>query len=263
MHDPERPQLGGLFRKPPKPVLWLLVGLLFIWVAFALALNWGNADPQIFAWLVGDSEAVLRGQVWRLLTAAALHDPSGARAVTHVLFSLLILYFFAPTLHERWGTRRLFAFLAGSAAFAFAVETLAYAVLPDVANRVWFGSMVLGDACVVAWAVVARDQRVMFWFVIPMKPMVMVWIMVGFHVLSLIAKSAHVEGMFAPFAAMGAGYLFGETSPLRRLYLKWKLRRLQGEVASIARGRAQKRASSHLRVIPGGADDDDNKRILH
>jgi membrane associated rhomboid family serine protease len=258
----DRPQLGSLFRKPPLPVFVLLVGILLVWIAFAVALNWADVDPQIFAWLAGDSDAVMRGQIWRLVTAAALHDPSGAGAVSHVLWSLLVLYFFAPTLHERWGTRRLFAFLAGSAAFAFAVETLAYLVVPTVANQIWFGSMVLGDACVVAWALTARDQKAMYWFVIPMKPLVMVGIVAAVHVFSLIARAQNIEGTFAPFAAMGAGYLFGETSPLRRVYLQWKLRRLQGEVAGMTRNRAGKRAASHLRVIPGGADDDD-KRMLH
>ncbi len=260
----QRPQLGGLFRKPPKPVLWFLLALLFIWISFALALNWGGASPEIFRVVAGDSNAVLHGEVWRLVTASLLHTPAGPGAVMHILFSLLVLYFFMPTLHERWGTKRMFIFLGVASVFAYGVATLAYLVFPGAADATWFGGMVLGDACVVAWAVVSRDQKANFWFIIPMKPMVMIYIMIAWHVLSILAKSVGPEGMVAPFAAMGAGFLFGETSPLRRYWLKLKLKRLQNEVDGLTRkGKSKKKRPSHLRVIPGGAKDDDDDRVLH
>jgi membrane associated rhomboid family serine protease len=260
----QRPQLGGFFRKPPKQVTWFLLALLFIWITFALALNWGGADKGLFLLFAGDSEAVLHGQIWRLLTAALLHTPGGNGAVMHIGFSLLILYFFMPTLQERWGSKRLFLFLGGCAVFAYAMATLGYLIAGI--DRAWYGGMILGDACVVAWAVVARNEKAMFWFIIPMKPMVMVYVMIGWHVLSIIAVSVGPEGLVAPFAAMAGGYLFGETSPLRRYWLKLKLKRLQNEVDSLTRnkkGKSGKRAASHLRVIPGGANDDDDDRVLH
>lgn len=259
----QRPSLGGFFRKPPKEVTIFLLALLFIWITFALALNWGDANPQIFLYVIGDSAAVLRGEVWRLLTAALMHQPSGPGAVMHIGFSLLILYFFMPTLQERWGTKRLFLFLGACAVFAYGMATLGFLIFGAKADQAWFGGMILGDACVVAWAIVARDQKAMFWFVIPMKPMVMVYVMIGWHVLSIIAVNVGPEGLVAPFAAMAAGYLFGETSPLRRYYLKLKLKRLQNEVDHLTRKKGKKRAASHLRVIPGGAKDDDDDRLLH
>lgn len=258
----QRPQLGGFFRRPPKPILWFLLALLFIWISFALALNWGGAAPGLFTLFTGSSQGVLHGEIWRLLTAALLHTPAGPGAVTHILFSLLVLYFFLPTLHERWGTRRAFLFLAASSVFAYGTATLAWLVLPSHADAGWYGGMVMGEACVVAWAIVSQGQKAMFWFIIPMKPMVMVYVVLGLHVLSIIAKSVGPEGMVAPFAAMGAGYLFGDTSPLRRYWLKLKLRRLQNEVDALTKKGAKKRSASHLRVIPGGADDDDD-RMLH
>jgi hypothetical protein len=106
----------------------------------------------------------------------------------------------------------------------------------------------------------------MIWFLIPMKPMVMVYVMIGWHVLAIIAKSVGPEGMVAPFAAMGAGALLSDASPLRRYWLKRKLERLQSEVDDLTGQRQKKRSSSHLRVIPGGAakdDDDDDERMLH
>ncbi len=259
----QRPQLGGLFRKPPQHVTWLLAALVFIWITFALALNWGGAGPGIFLWFTGDSAAVLHGEIWRLLTASLVHTPSGPGAVMHVGFSVLILYFFLPTLHERWGSRRMFLFLGASSVFAYGMATLGFLLFGPRVDATWYGGMILGDACVVAWAVVSKDQKINFWFVIPMKPMVMIYVMIGWHVLSIIAVSVGPEGLVAPFAAMGAGYLFGETSPLRRYWLQLKLKRLQNEVDGLTRKSSTKKRS-HLRVIPGGADDDDDDdRLVH
>ncbi|MCA9622933.1 MAG: rhomboid family intramembrane serine protease [Myxococcales bacterium] len=259
-----RPQTA--WRKPSQPVLVLMVALFVIWLLLALGVNWGGGPGtrEVMGWLVGKSGEVLHGQIWRLITAALIHDPQHP---THILFTLLLIYFFAPALEDRWGTKRLFAFFVGSAAFAFAVETLMTLVLPGVASEVWFGGTVFVDAAVVAWAIGARGQSVRFMFVIPMQPMVMVGLMVVWHVLLLITKNGSYEGMFAPFAAMGAGYLFGDTSPLRRLLLKLKLRRLQKEVADLERkGKAKPKRPrpSHLRVIEGGGNDGgDDGPVLH
>lgn len=252
--------VGG-FRRPSKTVSWLMGSLLLIWVIFATAINWaGGAGKSVFDLLVGDSARVLRGQVWRLLTAALVHQPS---AVSHILFTLLLIFFFLPALEERWGPRRLLTFLAGSAAFAYACETIAFALLPSVAHRLWFGGGVFVDAAVVAWALGNKDAVIRLYFVIPMKPMVMVWLMLALNVLELIARSSKPEGVVAPFAAMGAGFLFGaDQSPVRRAYLKWKLKRLQSEVDTLSKkGPPRRKKAPHLKVIDGGRDDDD--RILH
>jgi len=249
------------FPKLEGPVLWLMIALGVIWIGFAALINWGGGGKALFQLVAGDSLAVLNGQLWRLLTAAFLHTPQGAGSVMHVLITLLLLYFFAPPLQERWGTRRLFVFLLGSAAFAFAVETIMFALFPTVASRSWYGGMVLADAATVAWALSARGQTVRFYFIIPMKPLVMVGIMVVWHILQLVARESSPEGMFAPFAAMGAGWLFHDSSPLRRVWLKWKLHRLQSEVDNLKR--SKKKKASHLRVIPGGNNDDDDGPMLH
>lgn len=254
------------FRKPSGPTLWLMVGLFVIWLAYAIALNWGDVSVAYFEIVAGDADGVLSGEIWRLVTAAFLHQPRGDGSVFHILITLLLLYFFMPHLQDQWSNRRLFAFLLGSAAFAFAVETLMHLVVPTVARPQWYGGMVMADAVTVAWAVTAaRGQVVRFYFVIPMKPLVMVGIMVVWHVLQLIAvETPPREGVFAPFAAMAAGWLFTEVSPLRRLYLKLKLKRLQSEVDSLSKKQKRRAAASHLRVIRGGNDDDDDDdRMLH
>jgi membrane associated rhomboid family serine protease len=252
-----REQRTFAYRKPSKPLLWLMVALGCLWVMFAVSINWAGAGKDIFTLLAGDSRAVLGGQVWRLLTASLLHRPDSP---WHALVVIMLLFFFAPALEERWGIKRLFLFLAGSSVFAYLIESVGYLLLPDVANRQWYGGMVIADAATVAWAFSARNQIVRLFFVLPMRPLVMVGLLAVFHILLVIARSPYPEGMFAPFGAMAAGYLFCDSSPLRRYYLKIKLARLQSEVESLRKNPKKRRRRSggpDLRVIPGGSGKDD------
>jgi membrane associated rhomboid family serine protease len=234
-----------------------------LWILFALAMNWGSTGRSIYELLVGDSDAVLHGQLWRLVTAAFVHIVQGNGGVSHILFTLLVLYFFLPQLEERWGTRKMFKFLLGCAAFAYGVETLMF--LAGIGQEHWLGGMVMADAACVAWAIGARGATVLLFFVLPVRAIMMVVFMIVWHVMIIIARGANPEGLFAPFAAMGAGYLFGDTSPLRRLWLKIRLRRLQAEVEAMQRKKTKRRAAApHLRVIPGGGKNGgDDGPILH
>src|SRR5689334_25323067 len=59
----------------------------------------GGTDP-ITDWFVLDVDAVLHGQVWRLLTYAFLHDPQG---LYHILFNMLFLWWFGSDVEDIYG----------------------------------------------------------------------------------------------------------------------------------------------------------------
>jgi membrane associated rhomboid family serine protease len=245
------------WRRPSKALVWLMIAIACLWVMFAVAINWADGGQEVFALLAGDSRALFRGHVWRLVTAALLHHPGSP---FHPLIVCMLLYFFGAPLEERWGTKRLFMFFAGSSAFAYAIESLCHVLLPNVAAPQWYGGMVMADAATVAWALGARGEIVRLFFVLPVRPMMMVGFLAVWHVVLLIARQPSPEGMIAPFGAMAAGYLFSDGSPLRRFYLQLKLRRLQAEVASMQRKPGQRKrrpGSPDLRVISGGAERDD------
>jgi membrane associated rhomboid family serine protease len=71
-------------------------------------------------WL--DKAAVARGEVWRLLTVALVHDPD---FLLHLLFNMYALYIVGPIVEQLYGARRFFLFyvlaaIGGSlASFAF------------------------------------------------------------------------------------------------------------------------------------------------
>ena len=257
-------QVSWQFPRPSKPILGFMVGLFAIWIAFALGLNYLDVQHSSFDFFAGDSALLFRGHVWRLLTAPLIHRPTGPGNYMHILITLMLMWFFLPALEQRWGTKRLFLFLFGSALFAYLLEAIAWQISPSLGSGTWYGAMVMADAAIVAWAVGNRDGIIRLFFVIPMKPMVMVGLMAAFNVIQLIAADIPPEGRIAPFAAMAAGYLFGDRSHLRQIYLKWKLRRIQSQVDDLTKQRKKRIADGpNLRVIKGGADDDDEPRVLH
>src|SRR5690606_23392732 len=80
--DPvDRQQMG--LPKPGPALKGVLLVLFVIWVVFALALNWGGASDQVFLLFVGNPEAIVQGQLWRLVTPLFMHLPSGG--IGHIL----------------------------------------------------------------------------------------------------------------------------------------------------------------------------------
>lgn len=258
---PEHVSMG--FPRPGKALVGMMVVVGCIWVMFALGLNWAGAGGGVLEPFLGVSERVLSGEVWRLLTAPLIHSPNDP---WHLMMTLLGLYFLGTSLEERWGARRMLAFLFGSAAFAFALQVAVGALLPKLSQSVFYGGLGMVEAVAVAWALAHRYATVRLFFVLPVTgTMLLVFIFV-LSVLNVIAMRAPPEGLITPFGGMLAGYLFGDFSPLRRFYLRLRFRQLQAQSAALrrvpaARGRS---GSAPFRVIPGGQKEPPkDKRYLN
>lgn len=265
MRTPAAPSLG--LPHPRGTVRWTLIVLFGIWLLLAIAVNWVGVSEKILQPFVGLSSRVFP-ELWRLLTAALIHDISGDGAVSHIATTLLVVYFFGPTLEERWGARRTALFFVASATFAFACQILVGSLVSKLYQEVWFGGLGMADALAVAWALSARPgQQVRLFFVLPVTPMMLLAIILVFNLLRLIALGSHHDGLVTPFGGMLAGYLFGDASPVRRFWLQRKLERLQREAAGLkARpARAARSGGPELRVIEGGAakEPPKDKRLLN
>ena len=234
-----------------------MLTLLAIWVMFAVGINWGGGGGALFEFGVGDTQAILSGQVWRLFTAPLLHRPSGDGSVSHIVSVLLGLYFLAPSLEKKWGGKWMLAFLYGSAIVGYLFHMLLQVAIPGPHNasliQPWYGALSAVHAVAIAWALSFRGQRVLLMFVLPVSSTILVVFVVGLSVLRLLAAENVPEGLVSPFGAMAFAWLVAgsEPSPLRKLWLKWQLRRL--------RTKAAKRDSGpRLRVITGGKRDDEH-----
>src|SRR5258706_8371682 len=98
-------QLTQAFPRPGPALKTVLVLVTAVGIGMALLYNWGPSwGKDVFGLLQCETDAVLRrGQVWRLLTAGLLTDPS---SISHLLFTVIGLYFLSPDLERRWGSWR-------------------------------------------------------------------------------------------------------------------------------------------------------------
>jgi membrane associated rhomboid family serine protease len=248
----------------PGPALKGVLGTLFvIWVVFALALNWGGASEQLFLLFVGNPEAIVEGQLWRLVTPLFMHLPTGG--IGHILMTLLGLYFLGHSLEEAWGARRFLSFLFWSGVLAYFVQFLAALVLPAyfrerLVPQEWFGAMPVVDAVAIAWALSFRGRTIRLFFVLPISARGLLLFVIGMNVLMVIAGALNFAGHVALFAGMGAGWLFGGStpSPARRLLLGMRLKQLQAEHDRLEVQRKNRVKRSNLRVIDGGRSKEDS-----
>jgi membrane associated rhomboid family serine protease len=257
--------MGGLPR-PGRVLKVVMIAVLAIWLTFAIGINWAGAPETVFLLLCGNTERLLSGELWRLVTAPWMHMPSGT--IGHVLGTLFGLYFLAPSLEERWGGKRFAWFLFWSGLFAYGLQMLFEIALPSslsarLVGEYWFGATPVVEAIAIAWALSFRGQTVRLFFVLPVSSRGLILFVVGVSVMYLLAAAQSPSGLVAPFGGMLAGYLLGggTPSPLRRAILKFRLSRLDAEAAREAETRRKRIRRSGLQVLPGGrkgAEDDDD-----
>jgi membrane associated rhomboid family serine protease len=238
----------------PRPGLALRLTLILLsacWLGLALGMNFLGLGADLVRAIVLSPDAVLGGQVWRLFTSPLVHVWSGPGAIGHILTSLIGLYFLGVSLEDRWGAGRMAGFLVAAAASGGLLQVLGTLLLPSFASASgasgYFGAMALVEAVAVAWALQNRRAQVRLFFLLPVSGSVLLAIVVGFSVLHVITQSGGPEGLFAPFGGMLSGWLLSDESPLRRHYLRWKLRRLNAETQRYSKG-----AAPTLRSIDGG-----------
>jgi len=246
-----------VFPKPGRALMGVMIGLFAVWLMFAIAVNWGGATVELFLLFCGNTDAILSGEVWRLLTAPFMHYPQGQ--LGHILFTLLGLYFLTPALEQQWGGPRLLRFLAGSAVIAYGTQVVLELLLPtSVASKLvgeyWFGATPVIEAVAIAWALSFRGQQVRLMFVLPVTSTGLVIFVVALSLLRVIAVSQTPEGLLAPFGGMFAGWLLGggTPSPLRRLYLKYRLSQMERDMKRERDERRSRAKKAPFDVIEGG-----------
>jgi membrane associated rhomboid family serine protease len=265
-----QPPISFALPRPGRGLKVLLVAILGLGV-FNAAARWIPYGAAVFPALVYPVGGDAKWQLWRLLTSGVLTSPA---QYGHLLFTLMGLYFLTPDLERRWGSGRavrffFYAVLAGNLAVA-----LVDAVAPIASDARFHPPFVYGAsaaiaAIAVAWSRDNVDLTVRMMFVVPMRGRWLLWVTLGICVLDLIYPSAPPEGVVAPFGGVLVGLaLGGSPSPVRSLYLRFKLALLRRRansltMADVLAPRAPRRprpGSPPLRVVPGGLEDALRKR---
>jgi membrane associated rhomboid family serine protease len=256
----DRPEFSeGLgLPRPGRALKAVLIGLLLIWLVFAVGINWGGASKELFLLFCGNTQRVLDGQVWRVFTAPLMHLWS---TPWHIAGTLLGLYFLAPNLEQAWGTKRFLRFLLVACLIGYALQMLLELLLPaEHAQKLvplgyWFGAVPALEAVAIAWALSFRGQTVRLMFVLPVSSTGLIVFVVAMSVLYLISAAESPSGLISPFGGMLVGWLLGggTPSPLRRFWLKVRYARLERESQRAKSARRERVVRSGLRVIEGGS----------
>jgi membrane associated rhomboid family serine protease len=268
----DRPQMVFAFPRPGPALKVVLVMLAAVWLVGAIVFNWIPGGERVFLWLACTTEGVQHLELWRLLTAGLLTKPGGPGAISHLLFTLVGLYFLSPDLERRWGSARFARFLATCVvvgyAMAVGLDLVAHARASVFHQSIMFGAGAAITGTAVAWARENAEAEVRLFFVLPVKGKYLFWFTVAYCVLGVISGDTFTEGAVAPFGGIVVGLLLGGSpSAIRTLYLRTKLAMLrkQSTAATVraALPRTSRRArggSPPLRVVHGGLEEELKKR---
>jgi len=140
-------------------------------------------------------------QIWRLVTYQFLHD-----GVFHILFNMLILYFFGPMLEKMWGSRKFVKFYLICGACGGVLYTL-LVMLGYMGSGYLVGASGAIYGMLAAGAVLYPNMRVYFmgFFPIPMKALAII-----LAVMSLLGvmRGNNAGGQAAHLAGLAAGAVY-------------------------------------------------------
>jgi len=199
---------GGLQLTPVVKNLLLINGAVFLltnifgrpWIRF-----FGLVPQLVFS----------RFYIWQLVTYMFVH-----LGFTHLLFNMLMLFFFGPALEQTWGRKFFltFYFFTGIGAGLCSLLTSLGSMTPVIgASGALFGILV-------AYAMMFPDTVLLLFFVFPMKIRYAVFVFAG---LNLMGALSNPGSGIAYMAHLGGG-LFGY------LYLKYQWIRLTLNSLSLA-----------------------------
>jgi membrane associated rhomboid family serine protease len=225
-------------------------------LAFAVGIHWAGVSADAFELFCGNTLAILHGQVWRLFTASLLQSPT---SLWPLLSLLMALYFFGVPLEQQWGERRFARFLIGLIIVPSLLQALLDVALPPSVNRFlipayWYGGLAVSSGLAVAWALTNRGAVVRLYGLLPITPRTIILLAVGTPFVYLLFRALPPEGIPGSLGGCFAGWLLGggTPSPLRRYWLKFRIGRLDAEVAREAAQRKKRVERSRLKVIEGG-----------
>jgi membrane associated rhomboid family serine protease len=192
----------------PPVIKWLLIVNFAVYMIGKL--TYESLGQYFYEYGAVRPDSFVNGlQVWRLVTYQFLHDPSD---IFHLVFNLLVLFFFGPILERQWGSRRFLKFyLAAGAAGGLVYTVLALAGILDVGPMVGASGAIYG--VVAAIAVLYPRMKVLLWGLIPMT---MVWLVILVVIVSLmkIAAGSNAGGEMAHLTGLAVGFLYVKYQPL-------------------------------------------------
>lgn len=162
-------------------------------------------------WLSLDTEKVLHGQVWRIMTCAFCHDRDD---VLHIVFNMLFLWWWGKTLESMYGSREFLLFYLCGALIA----SFTYMTLDMLCGR---GASMIGAsgavmATMMLYAIHYPRHTIMIFWVFPLEIRWLVFFYVIFDMHPILKQlSGDQLASGVAHAAHLGGFAFG--------WVYWKL----------------------------------------
>lgn len=222
-------------------------------VVFVLQLVTIQRDFNVSELLLLDPFAIFEHwQVWRLLTYAFCHDPSG---IWHILFNMLFLWWFGSTLESMYGSREFLRFYLKAAILA-ALCYIGLGLVIDQLNPM-LGASGAVMAVLMLYALYFPRQKILLFFILPLE---IRWLVLGYVIFDLFPVLQSLGGAVpmgnVAHAAHLGGLLYGF------LYKRFDLR--SGQLLSRLRMRKPSRILSprrRVRIYKEPEPDDLEKRV--
>ena len=189
---------GG--RVPP------LIGAL---LAATIVLSIGNAISAHFGFSLAtygvlSPHAVLRGEVWRLLTWVYFELSPIA-----LIFGCLMLYWFGRDLAAQWGERWFaWAWFGSSLGIGLLLTVVARFVWTDLLPVGYAGNTAITAGLILVWALAFPERQIRVYFIFPMGGMTLVYIELGLTMLFALYGGLASVLPAAIGEGLALGYMF-------------------------------------------------------
>ncbi len=195
---------------------------------------------------------LLSGWFWQLFTYAFLHS-----GIFHLLFNLLIIWTIGGELERLWRFQTFVSFCAVCAlggALTYGLFSLV-GIGPGPQVPV-VGSSGIVFGLLLAYGILFGDRVMYFFMLFPMQARYFVMLLGGIELISSVFYSRSGVAHLAHLGGMGAGFVF------LIAMAAWRKREKQKAAKDFVSGERKKRLkkAGHLRLIPGGEEDDDDPK---
>ena len=184
-------------------MLYIVIGTLAVWLFGAMDTTYTLLNALTF-----NAAAVLRGQVWRLVTFIFI--PESFSIISLFLF-LYFYYFVGSTLERQWGPGRFTIYYAMGMLLTVAYGFIAYFV--DGRTR-FMSSTYINLSMFFAFATLFPDTRVLLFYFIPVKMKWLALVDAAYFLYAILRGFGAGMGMmsFLPLVAILNYFLFcGDT----------------------------------------------------
>jgi membrane associated rhomboid family serine protease len=190
--------LGSLARQGQVWKTLILVNVIAFVAQLATADH--GVNGPVTDWLRIDTDAVMRGEVWRLLTGAFLHSFEWQ----HIVFNMLIVWWAGSEVESIYGPREFLAFYLVAAVVSSAVY-VAWDVATGGHSRA-LGASGAATAVLMLFALHYPHRTVYLFFVIPVPVIILVVVYVVFDTIGVLGGR---PGEHVAFTAHLGGAAFG------------------------------------------------------